>query len=190
MSRLLCSTDPLWAQTALADFNTFLQDHANCERKALAMAMSFISRYPDRAELIEAMIGLAREELDHFAQVYALMAARGVTLANDEKDPYVGSLLVHARNGRDQLLLDRLLISGVIEARGCERFQLVAEALQEKDLKQFYLDLARSEARHAGLFVRVARHYFSESTIDARLEELYQIEAEIIKQMPARAALH
>ncbi len=45
---LKCATDPAWVQTVLDDFDTFLADHANCERKASALAMSLIVRFPDR----------------------------------------------------------------------------------------------------------------------------------------------
>ena len=44
---LIYSTPSEWTETALADFDHFLIDHANCERKASALAMSFVVRYPD-----------------------------------------------------------------------------------------------------------------------------------------------
>ena len=123
-------------------------DHAACERKASALAMSFVVRYADRPALVEPMICLAKEELAHFHEVYRILHKRGISLGADEKDPYVKTLMKSIRNGRDEHFLDRLLVSGVIEARGCERFYLMGEALEEPEMAQFYKRLAREEAGH------------------------------------------
>ena len=42
-----------WIEAVLGDFDAFLLDHANCERKASSMAMSFVAKYPDRLESIQ-----------------------------------------------------------------------------------------------------------------------------------------
>jgi tRNA-(ms[2]io[6]A)-hydroxylase len=190
MTRLLYQTSTAWTDAVMGDFNTFLQDHANCERKASATAMSLLVHYPDKHALTEAMLELAQEELDHFKQVFTLMKQRGLLLARDEKDPYIAALSKHARGHVSYYLLDRLLIAGLVEARGCERFGLVAEALQEPELKNFYMDITRSEARHGGLFIRLARVYFPEETVSPRLEELAHIEAGIVSSLPIRVAVH
>src|SRR5688572_10064028 len=101
MLELQVATPPEWAKFAIQDFDAFLLDHASCERKASAVGMSFVVRYPDRTDLIEPMIQFAREELDHFHQVYRLIAERGLTLANDEADPYVNLMMGHVRFGRE-----------------------------------------------------------------------------------------
>ncbi len=72
-----------WLQGGVDEFDTFLVDHAACERKASATALTFVSHYPDRPELVSAMIQLAREELDHFHRVYQELAARGLQLGAD-----------------------------------------------------------------------------------------------------------
>ena len=174
----------------MADFDAFLVDHAACERKASATGMAFVVRYPDRAELLDPLIAFAREELEHFHRVYGLLAARGLGLGPDVPDPYVKPLVGAVRTGRDERLLDRLLVAGVVEARGCERFGMVARALPPGELADFYADITRSEARHHGLFSRLARAYFDETTIGARLDELLDLEARIIAGLPLRAALH
>jgi tRNA-(ms[2]io[6]A)-hydroxylase len=115
---------------------------------------------------------------------------RGLTLASDEKDRYVGMLRRLARSATGEHFLDRLLIAGVIEARGCERLNLVADALPEGDLKDLYLDLARAEARHHGLFVRLAKLCFDAEVVRERLDELLEAEAAIVAQLPLRAAVH
>lgn len=179
-----------WVDTALKDFDAFLVDHASCERKASAVGMSFVVRYPDRPEIIEPMINFAREELEHFHQVYKLISQRNLLLPPDEEDAYVGKMMKQVRFGRDERFLDRLLVSSVIEARGCERLHLVADKLPEGDLKIFYRRLARAEGTHQDLFVTLAKHYFPEQTIEKRLNEWLEIEATAITSVPYRSALH
>lgn len=188
--RLKTPTSPGWVETVLGDFDAFLLDHAACERKASATALTFVSHYPDRKELVNAMIDLAREELEHFHQVYRRLADRGLVLAADTKDPYVNRLAREFRKGSEAYFLDRLLVAGIVEARGCERFGLVAEALPSGPLKDFYREIANSEARHRGLFVRLARVYFEEEEVAARLEELLEAEAQVIQSLPFRPAVH
>lgn len=190
MLPLALPTPSAWLDVVLADFDAFLLDHAACERKASATGMAFVVRYPDRRELLDPMIAFAREELEHFHQVYRLIAARGLTLAADQKDPYLEPLLRWVRTGRDERLLDRLVVGGVVEARGCERFGLVADGLPAGELKQFYLDLTRSEARHVGMFLRLARQLFDRELVDARLAELLAVEAEVVRTLALRPALH
>ena len=188
--RLKVPTPSAWVETVLKDFDSFLLDHASCERKASATAMTLALHYPDRRELVTAMIELAQEELSHFARVYDRIAERGLILGPDSKDPYVGRLAREFRQGSDAYFLDRLLISGIVEARGCERFGLVAEALPEGPMKEFYRDIASSEARHRGLFLRLARIYFPEETIARRLVELLDVEGRVIAELPLRSAVH
>lgn len=190
MLRLQAETDPAWVDVVLSDFDSFLLDHASCERKASATALQFVSRYPDRPELVREMIALAQEELEHFRQTMAWLERKELVLHRDARDPYVGAMRALVRNGRDQYFLDRLLIAGIVEARGCERFGLVADALPHGELKAFYGEIARSEARHHGLFVRLARRYFDELIVTQRLEELLQAEAKLVARLPLRAALH
>jgi tRNA 2-(methylsulfanyl)-N6-isopentenyladenosine37 hydroxylase len=190
MFELLWKTPPDWTSYALKDFNAFLLDHASCERKASAVGMSFVVRYPDRTALLEPMIHFAREELEHFHQVFRLIQERGLMLAPDEEDVYVQKLMAQVRFGREERFLDRLLVSGVIEARGCERLFLVADALNTERLKNFYTRLARAEASHKSLFVEMAQTYFPRETIDSRLNEWLEIEAEAIQSVPFQSRVH
>jgi tRNA-(ms[2]io[6]A)-hydroxylase len=185
-------TSPAWLDAVFSDFDAFLIDHAACERKASATGMTFVVRYPDRTPLIEPLIEFAREELEHFLIVYRLIEARGLRLADDYKDPYVNGLRALCRSSPSLLLLDRLLVAGVVEARGCERLFLVAEALARKnsELAATYLDLARAESRHHGLFFRLARELFPERDVIDRAVELLDREAQLIEELPHRAAVH
>ena len=190
MFRLASHSSDEWLQAVLADFDAFLVDHAACERKAAASALAFVVRYPDRPQLHAPSIELAREELEHFQRVLEIIHARGIPLGPDQKDPYVGALLQELRVGRDARLLDRLLIFAVVEGRGCERFGLIGEHLADPELSQFYRELAQSESRHHGLFLGLAREAFERDAVDQRLDELLAREAEIVRDLPARAALH
>jgi len=86
--------------------------------------------------------------------------------------------------------MDRLLIGGIVEARGAERFGLVADALPPGALQQFYQTITRSEQEHQGLFVELAELYFNPADVRSRLNELLVIEADIVKELPLRPALH
>ena len=174
----------------LGDFDAFLLDHASAERKASAVALSLISHYPDRERLVAVMMDLAREELEHFYQVYCQLRRRGLSLAKDGKDSYVRALRGQIRNGRDDYFLDRLLVAGIVEARGCERFGLIADALSENELKTFYRAIADSEARHCGFFFDLAQTYFPGKKTDVRLAALLDAEASILSGLEIRAALH
>ncbi|KMT65309.1 tRNA-(ms[2]io[6]A)-hydroxylase [Catenovulum maritimum] len=179
-----------WTKAVLADFDAFLQDHAAAEKKASGMAMSMLSHYPDRKKLVRAMTDLALEELIHFKQVLKLLEARDVTLGDDKQDSYIKQIRSVFRNGKDVFLMDRLLVAGVIEARGHERFSLVAQALDEGKDKDFYVAIAKSEEKHKNLFVELAYEYFDKTEVDQRLEEILVAEAKICEGLPFRAALH
>ena len=184
------ASPPGWVQAVMDDFDHFLLDHAAAEKKASGMALSMVSHYPDRTRLVAAMADLAVEEMVHFRELVKLVQNRGLVLGADEKDPYVNAIRALIRQGSDVYLLDRLLTAGVIEARGAERFGLVAEALPEGDLKNFYRSITRSECRHFELFLDLAREYFHADVIESRWQALLDSEGEIVRDLPLRAALH
>lgn len=188
---LACDSSPEWVQTVMNDFDSFLQDHANCERKASNMALSLIAKYPDRFEIIPELIETAVEELEHFRDVYAVMQERGLPLAKElTPDVYVNQLLTLLRTSSMERFMDRLLLGSVIECRGAERFKLVWEALPDGELKKFYHRLWASEAKHGNIFVKMALNYFDETTVYKRLNELMRAEAGILQSLPLKAALH
>jgi len=190
VSKLRIASSSEWLDAVLADFDSFLLDHAACERKASATALSLVSHYRDRRALVEAMVTLAREELEHFHQVVWILHERGLALGPDTKDLYIQNLRQEIRTGRDVYLLDRLLLAGIVEARGCERFGMVADALEAGPLQLFYREITRSEAQHHGLFYRLARHYFDPAVAGQRLNELLDREAEIVSALPHRPVVH
>ena len=182
---------PEWLQAVMDDFPSFLQDHADCERKASAMAMSFVAKYPNRVEIIPELIETAVEELEHFQQVYAIMSSQGIQLAHSiGEDLYVKALIKKCHSGREERFMDRLLIASVLETRGAERFRMVADALEDPELKKFYKMLWTSEAKHGHIFVKMALNYFEQDRVYDRLEWWVEQEGEVIEQLEIRAALH
>lgn len=183
-------TSAAWTEAVLADFDKFLIDHAAAEKKASGMAMSMLSHYPDREQLVKAMIDLSIEEMTHFRKVVKLLYQRGLQPGADTKDDYVNEFRKVFRKGTDSYMLDRLLVGGIIEARGCERFGLVAKALPEGKMKNFYQEITESEAKHHELFVNLAKEYFPGEIVAQRLDHLLDIEANICASLPITGALH
>lgn len=185
------ASKPEWITAVMNDFNRFLQDHADCERKASATAMSLVAKYPNRIEIIPDLIDTAVEELEHFQQVYAIMAKRGIQLLHSiPEDLYIKSLIKSMHSGLEERFLDRLLVGSVVETRGAERFRLVEEALEDPELKRFYKMLWTSEAKHGHIYVKMALHYFSEEKVYERLEWWRQREGEILDGLEIRPVLH
>ena len=180
-----------WIDAVMADFPSFLQDHADCERKASAMAMSFVAKYPDRKEIIPELIETGIEELEHFQEVYKIMESKGIPLTHSiGEDLYVKALIKKCHSGRNERFLDRLLIASVLETRGAERFKMVADALTDPELKRFYKMLWTSEAKHGHIFVKMAINYFDKDQVYDRLKWWITQEAEVIENLEIRPALH
>lgn len=180
-----------WVEAVLNNFDEFLQDHADCERKASAMAMSLVAKYPNRVEIIPELIETGVEELEHFQQVYTIMEKRGIQLAHQIKeDPYVKQLVKKCHSGREERFMDRLLIASVVETRGAERFKLIAEALEDEELREFYKMLWISEAKHGHIFLKMALNYFDENQVYDRLKWWIDQEAIAIESLEIRSALH
>ena len=194
MFELRYSTPDLWAKTVISGMDEFLPDHASAEYKASGMAMSMALHYKDKPRLVGAMIDLAIEELAHFREVVKIMEDRGLILQKDEKDPYVNGLRHQMRKGTEFYFLDRLLIGAIVEARGAERFGMIATSLGADpslaDLKTFYQRITRSEDKHYELFLDLAATYFAEKEIQPRLDQLLDIEASLVAELPLRPRLH
>lgn len=75
---LPCRTPDAWVRAAVADLELLVIDHANCEKKAAATALSLMHRYTDNPKLLHKMSRLAREELRHFEQVLSIIERRGL----------------------------------------------------------------------------------------------------------------
>jgi tRNA-(ms[2]io[6]A)-hydroxylase len=185
--RLLSATPPAWLHLAVERFDEVLIDHAHCEKKAAAHALSMLAAFPQAPGLARAMARLAREEAGHLLQVLALMEKRRLALGRDPGDPYAQALQALVRQPARERLLDRLLVSAIIETRSEERLRLLAGALREPELRQFYGRLAHSERGHGELFLRLARR---SEACDQRLEEMLRVETRLVRELPLRPAIH
>ena len=191
MLRLRYQTPSTWQDAVRDDLDAFLRDHAHAERKVASSAMALSAQHHRRPELVAAMIELAMEELTHFQHVHELLRARGQTIGQAGPDPYMTKLFKQLRRvDVNEYLLDRLLLFSIVEARGCERFQLVSEVIPAGPARDFYADLVRAEAQHHFLFLQFARKYFDAARVEKRLDELLDAEAEIVAGLVIRAALH
>ena len=187
---LQSATHPSWLPNALAHFDEVLIDHAHCEKKAAANALSLLQAYPEVPGLPAMMARLAREEASHLAKVLAVMETRGVQLAQDGGDPYAKGLQKLLRTPAKERRLDRLLVAAIIEARSHERLQLLADGLDDPELRKLYAELAQSEDGHQELFVRLASLVEDPAIASSRLAELLSKEAQLVAELPVRAAIH
>lgn len=180
-----------WTDAVIANFDAFLINHADNERKASTMALSFVAKAPDKTEIIAELIDIGLEELVHFKQVYKLMSKRGLQFPSDiEKDLYINQLIKSCRSGWRERFLDRLLMVAIVETRGAERFGLVAHNHPERDIREFYTMLYKSEFRHGTVFVEMALIYYEKEDVMKRLDEMLAIEADICKSLPITGLIH
>jgi tRNA-(ms[2]io[6]A)-hydroxylase len=192
MLGLKLPTDPRWVNIVEKNIDEILTDHAYCEQKAASTAISLIIGFPEYSELIEEMIALSREEMAHFKMVHDRIIARGQKLGRDRKDEYVLQLLKFFPKGgsRTTQLVHRLLYAALIEARSCERFRLLSEQLEDKELAEFYHKLMVSEASHYTMFLKFARQYGDKVEVDKKWEALLEYEAEIMKNLGIKGWVH
>jgi tRNA-(ms[2]io[6]A)-hydroxylase len=192
MLALASATDPAWIERALANLDVVLLDHAHCEKKAASTAIGLIFRHPEKTALIAPLSRLAREELSHFEEVLDVLAKRGVAFAHLHASPYAAELMRIVRDREPLRLLDTLLCCALIEARSCERMQILAERLPDADLAKMYRGLLAAEARHHQTYVDLARDVglWSESEIRSRLAEIAAHEASVIARAPKEPRLH
>ena len=192
MLGLKLPTDPRWVNIVEKNIDEILTDHAYCEQKAASTAISLIISFPEYSELIEEMIALSREEMAHFKMVHDRIIARGQKLGRDRKDEYVLKLLKFFPKGgsRTTQLVHRLLYAALIEARSCERFRLLSEQLEDKELAEFYHKLMVSEASHYTMFLKFARQYGDKIEVDEKWEALLKYEAEIMKNLGTKGWVH
>ena len=190
MLNLAAPTTSAWTAKALAHLDDVLVDHAHCEQKAAGNAVRLMFRYPDHPFLLEPLSRLAREELMHFEAMLRLLAGRGIPFRRQRPAPYAGRLRRFTRTAEPGRLIDTLLCGALIEARSCERFQLLAEAVADPGLAGFYTDLLAAEARHHGVYVDLAVRLGPEVSIRSRLRELAEHESVILAEAPSLPRLH
>ena len=193
MLGLKLPTDPRWADIVSKNIGEILTDHAYCEQKAASSAISLIIGFPEKVELVQEMIALAQEEMSHFKMVHDLIVERGLVLGRERKDDYVIALMKFFPKGgsRSDHLVHKLLYAALIEARSCERFRLLSEALEDQKLAKFYRKLMISEANHYITFLQFARQYGTDrATVDEKWNALLAYEAQLMKNLGQKETIH
>ena len=187
-------TPAAWARGVLARPLELLNDHAHLEKKAAANALELVSRYPEPTppeHWVEAMTAIARDEAEHLAVVCRMLARRGARLTRQHSNPYASALRGLVRMGRGPAeLVDRLMVSALIEARSCERFKLLAEACEDKELAKLYKGLWASEHGHYLSFIQLAEQVMPERAVAKRWGEMLDEEARIIRRQPPGPRMH
>ena len=194
MFRLKLPTDPRWANIAEGNLEEILSDHAWCEQKAATNAINLIINNSEKPDLVEEMLKISIEEMEHFKAVHDIIQARGYEFKRERKDDYVNELAKYMKkssNGtRESGLIERLLFAAMIEARSCERFRVLSENIQDQELAKFYRDLMESEAMHYTTFINFARKYTETIDVEKRWNEWLEAEAQIIKNYGNKETVH
>ncbi len=186
---LPCMTPRAWIDAALSDLPTLLIDHANCEKKAAATAMSLMHRHTENPVLLNKMSRLAREELRHFEQVMKIMQRRGIDYTLVTASRYAAGLRDLVRKKDPGRLVDTLLVGALIEARSCERFATLVPYL-DGELAEFYASLLKSESRHFQDYLRLAADLSDEAELEARLGVFRKREQELIESTDSEMRFH
>ena len=186
---LPCRTPEDWLIAAVDSLPTLMVDHANCEKKAAATAMSLMHRYTENTQLLNKMSRLAREELRHFEQVLKLMTQRGIAYESVTASRYAQALREKVRKKDPHKLVDTLIVGALIEARSCERFAALAPHV-DAELGAFYVSLLKSESRHFMDYISLANTLENPDIVDERLSLFCAVEKELIQGHDAEIRFH
>lgn len=192
MLGLKMPTDPRWVNIVEKNIEEILTDHAWCEQKAATNAITIIVKNPGRTELVDELTIIAQEEIEHFGMVHQKLKERGLSLGFERKDEYVHDLMKYIKTGGtpEEQLISNLLFSAMIEARSCERFRILSEEIQDKDLKIFYRELMESEANHYTVFLGLARKYGGREKVDAIWSDFLAFEAGLMEKYGKQETMH
>jgi tRNA-(ms[2]io[6]A)-hydroxylase len=185
---LVMATDPRWVNIAEMNIGHILSDHAWCEQKAATTCISLIVKYAHYEAIVEEVTPIVAEEWGHFRRVLKELKKRGLKFEPPRKDEYVNKLFALEKRGLkpEQVAVEKLLISAMIEARSCERFRLLSLHIQDDELKVFYREFMESEAGHYHTFIKLAKTILPDDYVQNRWNEYLLAEAEIMKSMELR----
>ena len=187
---LINKTSEDWINLAIANPMEILLDHAHCERKAAGVALQLMFRYVSEPGLSEVLSPIAREELEHFERVLSILNGRGKKLQKLASPPYGSILAKNIRKDEPMRMLDSFLVAGLIEARSHERMTLLSIHSPDEELRHLYADLLKSEARHFGIYWKLADERFDRNILLSRLEELARVESNALVEMYQEPRMH
>jgi len=187
-------TPPIWAHEVLKRPLELLNDHAHLEKKAATNALELLNRWPQPSppeNWVAAMTAVARDEVEHLAVVCRMLSRRGGRLTKSHSNPYASALHALVRRGRgSEELVDRLMISSLIEARSCERFKLLGEACEDGELRKLYTALWASEHGHYLSFLQLAEQILPHDQVEKRWKWMLTEESRIIAAQPTGPRMH
>ena len=187
---LINKTSEDWIDLAISNPMEILLDHAHCERKAAGVALQLMFRYVDEPGLSEVLSPLAREELEHFERVLSILSTRGKKLQKLASPPYGATLAKNICKVEPLRMLDSFLVAGLIEARSHERMKLLSIHSPDIELRNLYADLLKSEARHFGIYWKLADERFERNLLTSRLRELAKVESDALLEMHHEPRMH
>ena len=187
---LINKTSEDWIDLAISNPMEILLDHAHCERKAAGVALQLMFRYVDEPGLSEVLSPLAREELEHFERVLSILNTRGKKLQKLASPPYGATLAKNICKVEPLRMLDSFLVAGLIEARSHERMKLLSIHSPDIELRNLYADLLKSEARHFGIYWKLADERFERNLLTSRLGELAKVESDALLEMHHQPRMH
>ena len=194
MLGLKSETSPLWAKIVLEDLETFLTDHAYNEIKAAQSAMAVINYRPNETEFVHTMNALAIEEMQHFEMVYNWIRKLDLKLGQESQNTYAMQLRKFFPKTKDpeERFVQKLLLSSLMEARSCERFDTLIPVLEQQniELAKFYKNLFESEARHYRTFLEYGRQFGGKKRIDEMWQNLLKYEGELIQNLGQKPLVH
>ena len=183
-------TPPEWVGRVEAEPLELLSDHAHNELKAASTAQAWLLKQPGNPKLVRRLARLAAEETEHFDRVVQLLYGRGGTLLPLDNNPYAEQLLARSAATRKDRFLDRMIVAALIEARSCERFELLAQHLEDEELRTLYADLIECERTHRELFLELVHESFPAELAAGRIAELFRIEGEVMASLPFAYRMH
>lgn len=190
MLHLAAPTDPQWFDRVAPHLDVLLIDHAHLEKRAASTALAMIFRYTGRPGLARRLSDVVQEEMEHFSRVLDIIERRSIDFTKIEPANYASTLAGHVRKQEPWTLLDKLLVAALIEARSCERFAILGERVEDRELRALYRNLFESEARHHTLYTGIARECFPADDVKQRLDELAEREVEALRGSSEHARLH
>ena len=193
---LVSRTPEGWAELALREPLALLNDHAYLEKKAATNALELLNRWPEPScpeEWTPTLAAIASDEASHLVTVVRILVERGGRLERTHRNDYANRLRLHVRKGQgSDELVDRLLISALIELRSCERFVLLAHRCRSRDetLHRLYHRLGSSELGHYHVFLRLASSTVRSDLVETRWREMLEFEAAAIAAEPTGPRIH
>jgi tRNA-(ms[2]io[6]A)-hydroxylase len=179
-----------WLPRVMSRLPEVLVDHAHLERKAATSALH-LQRYSELFHRLDELSAIAIEEIEHFRCVLGILRERHIPFSRAQPSHWISGLMGGIRRGRKSQVIDHLICASLIEGRSCEKFQVLAEALADRDaaLSRFYAGLVESEGNHYAAYILMARDIDDRQT-DERLDHFLDLEAELIRTPSESAVLH